>query len=189
MKLPNTAIMLDMESTDNVASSAILSIGAVAFNKESVDPMQFYIAIKLESCLALGMTINSDTMDFWRKQSPEAQSVFFDQNAVDITTALQAFSNWARIVTDNNSFKVKLFGNGAAFDGAMIEQAFRTADVKSPFAFWNILCYRSWKAAYPKVKMVREDGGKSASHNALVDAREQANHLIEINKTAGGIIL
>lgn len=180
--------MTDVECADTSATSAILSIGACALNPDGISDMRFYLPIKLESCLELGMTINSDTMDWWRKQSSEAQTVFLDPKAVDIKTAMQAYANWIYKVTEQNHRNTKVWSCGASFDIPMLEHAFKLTGVKNPISFWNHSCYRTVKNAHPKVKIERKQG-KVASHNALQDSIEQANHLIEINKQAGGIYL
>ena len=185
MKNTPTAIMVDVESSDNIATSGILSIGAVALDRDKIYDMQFYIPIKFESCLDYSCTFSGDTLDWWRKQSPEAQKVWLDPKGVDLVTGLNAFKNWVFKVCDGNTNNVKLFGNGAAFDNAIMEVLFRKTDIKSPFKFWNNSCYRTIKSAHPKVKMERS----GLYHHALDDAISQAEHLIQINKQAGGIYL
>lgn len=180
-------LMVDLETTDTIAGSAILSIGAVAFDDKEIAKEQFYLPIDLASCLEYGLTINADTFKWWKKQSVEAQAVWFDPNGVSLDRALNAYRNWVMKVTGNNHSKAVLWSNGPEFDAAIMSYAFRKTGIQDPIKFCNNDSYRGLKRTYKKdVTVVRESGGSSASHNALVDAREQARHLIEINKFANG---
>jgi inhibitor of KinA sporulation pathway (predicted exonuclease) len=48
--------------------------------------------------------------------------------------------------------------------------------IKPYYKFWNERCYRTVKNQYPDVKLTRT----GTYHNALDDARTQAEHLVQI---------
>lgn len=178
-------IMVDLETTDTLSTSVILSIGACAFNKDKISDMKFYLAVDLQDSIDKGHSISAETLRWWMKQLPEAQAVFSDKSAVPIQRALEAYKNWCYSATNNSVRNAKLWANGASFDTPMLAYAFKEHGVKDPIAFWNHRCYRTVKAAH-SVKEAKRTG---THHNALDDAVHQAQHLIEINKKAGGIYL
>ena len=185
MKKPFNHISVDLETLGTTANSAIISIGACAFNDEEISPMQFYLPVDLQSCIDAGFALNADTIKWWMSQSKEAQAVFKDKNAVDIETALKAYKNWIYKVTENKPRQSNVWSLGASFDIPMISYGFDKFKIPDPIPFWNHRCLRTLQALYPKVKLERE----GEHHNAKDDAIHQAKTIIEINKQAGGIIL
>jgi len=178
-------VMLDLETLDNKPTSSILSIGACGFDKNGVSEERFYLAIDLDSCLEAGLTISAETLSWWFKQSPEAQQVFHDQYAVPVKRALEAYRNYLFRISGNSVRNLKLWSCGASFDIPIIEHAASKVGLEMPTKFWHHSCYRTVKNMYPKVKMERT----GTHHDALADAVSQAEHLISINKQAGGVIL
>jgi exodeoxyribonuclease VIII len=55
----------------------------------------------------------------------------------------------------------------------------------APWPFWKDKCYRTVKGIWKDIKLDRV----GTHHNALHDAESQAEHLIAINRAAGGGIL
>ena len=155
-------VMVDLETADNIPTSAIVSIGAVKFDRNGLGD-EFYLAVDLTSSTVAGLTVSEDTMAWWAKQSPEAREVFSDPGRVALREALLAFSTWVRSAS-------KVWGNGASFDNAILSNAYRAIGVALP---WNDRCYRTAVALSP----VRRDQ-QGTFHNALDDAKSQAKHLI-----------
>lgn len=186
MKKPFNHAMVDIESVDKLPTSGILSIGCVLFNDKGLCNEKFYLAVKIESNITYGLTFSESTMAFWRKQKPEAQAVFFDKSAVDLKIALQAYKNYLYRHGSSRS-NLKVWSCGASFDIPILNNAFSIVGIEPPQMFWNESCYRTIKNIWKNVEIKRE--GASASHHALQDAIEQAEHLIEINKQSGGVIL
>lgn len=184
MKKPFNHISVDLETCGTTANSAIISIGACAFNDDEVSPMQFYLPVNLQSCIDAGFALNADTITWWMNQSKEAQAVFKDKTAVDIEVALNAYKNWIWKVTENNPRNTNVWSLGASFDLPMLAYGFDKFKIKDPIPFWNHRCLRTLQAIYPN-KVKRE----GEHHNAKDDAVHQAKVIIDINKTAGGIIL
>ena len=80
---------------------------------------------------------------------------------------------------------IGVWGNGASFDNVILSESYYRAAILRPWPFWKDRCYRTIKTIYPDVELVRS----GTHHNALDDARTQAEHLIAINATAAGTIL
>ena len=167
MRIQHNNIMLDLETMGNGANSAITAIGAVRFNQSGLSD-EFYTLVDLESCVQNGMEIDPSTVVWWLQQSDEARAQF-EQPNLHIACALSAFSAWVGPAA-------VVWGNGAAFDNALLSNAYRKLNLQQPWQFWNDACYRTIKNMYPGIRLRRI----GTHHNALDDAKSQAQHLIEI---------
>ena len=171
-------VMIDFETLGTVADAVILSIGAVKFNIDTgqIDDDGFYASISVDSNLAAGRRIQEDTLIWWMDQNAKAQNVFKEAKQ-DLLPALQEFHAWF----DPDLIKeYKVWSNGADFDIPMIQHAWRTHGIESPWQFWNSRCFRTYKSLpHAKQAISVPNPGK---HNALMDALTQAKQLIEIHK-------
>ena len=160
-------VMLDLETMGNSARAAIIAIGAVKFDKSGLGS-EFYEVVDLQSSVNLGLTMDTSTVLWWMKQGDTARAAF-DRKGMPITIALKAFSDWME--TDQ-----PVWGNGASFDNVILSTAYRLAGMDQPWKFWNDRCYRTLKSLKPGIKMQRT----GTYHNALDDAKSQAEHLMDI---------
>jgi exodeoxyribonuclease VIII len=169
-------IMLDLETMGNGSNSALIAIGAVAFDINGVQS-KFYQQVNLQSSIYAGMEMDSSTVLWWLKQSDAARAAFKDnEKAMNIANALIEFSMFCE------SVKVcGMWGNGAAFDNVLLSNAYRKLKMNQPWKFWNDRCYRTVKNIYQDVEFVRT----GTHHNAVDDAESQALHLIEVCKKHG----
>lgn len=163
-------VMVDLETVDNVPSSAIVSIGAVLFDHTGVSQNTFYEVVDLQSCLDAGLSMTADTLSWWMKQSDPARAVFQQKG----DHAALVLSRFGKYLPPN----CKLWGNGASFDNAILANAYRAFGMPAPWQFWNDRCYRTVVAGLAK----RQQTG--THHNALDDAISQAHHLIQVNPGA-----
>ena len=164
-------VMLDMETLGTSPNSVILSIGAIKFDPDTNELHNpLYIVINTQSCLDVGMTINQDTLLWWEQQDPEASKVIGMAKESDVTIheALRTFNKY---VTHSSC----VWGNGADFDNAMLQEAYNKCGIEPAWMFYNNRCYRTMK------NMVRvEHKRRGVHHNALHDAQYQAEHLMKI---------
>lgn len=158
-------VMIDLETVDSRPTAAILSIGAVVFHGAGAG-REFYIPVDVESCKAVGMTESAETLAWWAKQSEQARSVFNDPDRKPIRFAL---GELARFVDPD----ARVWGNGAAFDNAILANAYAACGMRLPWKFWNDRCYRTI-AAFARTRRVQS----GTHHNALDDAKSQAEHLL-----------
>lgn len=163
-------IMLDLETMGNGSRAAIIAIGAVAFDHTGVKDC-FYATVDLESSMRVGMECDASTIMWWMQQSEQARGAFKNATNETIEQALTAFSEFCQ-----RNDVAGMWGNGAAFDNAILSSAYRLCRMQQPWKFWNDKCYRTIKAFYPGVQLVR----KGTHHNALDDARSQAEHLVSM---------
>jgi exodeoxyribonuclease VIII len=175
-------IMIDLETLGTGHDAAIVSIGAVSFNKQDIIS-GFYVTVDVCDAIRYG-AVSGDTVKWWMQQSDEARKVFNDPNAMTLPQALSEFVQWLGLFWNAHEFKI--WGNGAAFDNVILANAFDKCDLSTPWEFWNDRCYRTIRAQYPDVVVERE----GTHHNALDDARYQVKVLQEImrQKNIGGLL-
>lgn len=164
-----TRVMLDLETLGPRPGSAILAIGAVKFADGEI-VAEFYEPISLTSCVECGLTIDPATIAWWMEQADEARRAAFREDARPLRWALERFSAWL------GRPPLELWGNGAAFDNALLAEAYHRAGMPLPWSYRQDRCYRT-VAAHSEVTIPDDDGTK---HHALHDARWQARRLMAI---------
>lgn len=181
-------VMLDLETFGNASDSVIVAIGAVRFSKEGISDDSFYVNVDPNDCQDHGLTISASTVLWWLEQSEEARQAITKPKKISLKDALAGFSHWMKCTGDDdgsggtnyNSQTIKVWGNGSDFDNKLLSTAYEKIGWKHsiPWNFRNNRCYRTVKNLYPSVKMKRSGD----HHNALDDAKSQANHLLELLK-------
>jgi len=163
--------MLDIETMGNTPNSAIISIGAVRFDKGGLKDEFQSLPIKLESSIDAGLQIDASTVMWWMKQSEGARSKVYN-GKVELEEILVDFSRW---VHESEEPPI-VWGNGAMFDNVILGNAYNKVGMEKPWAFWNDRCYRTVKSLYPKTEIERV----GVYHHAVDDAKSQALHLLQI---------
>jgi hypothetical protein len=167
-------IMLDLETLGTTPGSVVLSIGAVAFDRDEGLGDTYYSVISVASSMKFGLTIDASTLLWWSKQDRAAYQEALSAEHTQLTTTLNSFNNWLDSYAGTPQTR-KLWGNGADFDLTLLLACYRAVDLEAPWKFYNHRCYRTLKALYPEVRAER-----SNNHNALDDARNQAEHAVVI---------
>lgn len=179
-------ISFDIETLDVIPEAVVLSIGAAKFNleeDETYDDIKddeercFYAVIDIQAQLDVGRLISADTLQWWMKQSRDAQQVFFDskysaeRGLTDLTEFCQGTSY--------------AWGNGNMFDNVIIRSLYNSFEMDYPYHYVRDMDLRTLKiaAGSPKVKVVTESLTK---HNALDDAVFQAILAQQFWKTIQG---
>ncbi len=163
----NNNIMIDLETMDTAPTAAIVSIGAVKFNKKGILD-EFYKVVDLADCVNKGLTMSPSTVQWWISQ-PNKTDTFDGYKSDYLNSVLLNFSYW--IGQD-----ARVWGNGSDFDNVILRNAYNAYTLTYPWKYYNNMCYRTMKNLAPNVKMVRSGN----HHNALDDAKSQALHLIAI---------
>lgn len=172
------SIMVDLETTGTAPGCSPVSIGAVAFDQVAGElGPQFYAVIDRRSCALYGLREDPATLrEFWAKQAPEVRAVLTDPTAVPLGVALDLFSRYWR-----DAGGVEIWSRGSNFDEPILEAAFTAAGRSSPWRFWNARCTRTIFAAAG----VGPNRAKGVHHNALDDAVNQAEAVIEAYRVLG----
>lgn len=164
-------IMIDLETLGLRAGCRVLSIGAVEFSAEGLG-REFYTVLDADDQTKL--FVDPETEAWWARQSREARRVFTDPK-VPTSEGLRAFNEWLGNITSISYRNV--WGNGADFDQPILAAvyAMHAPELTLPWK-WGSRCYRTLKNLYPSVKLDRQ----GTYHNALDDAKSQAEHAIAI---------
>jgi DNA polymerase III epsilon subunit-like protein len=164
----NTQVMLDLETLGQRPGSVILAIGAVKFADGEITS-SFYERVDAESCVALGLRMDVSTVMWWFQQA-DAARLEVTKPGRPLADVLRDFSAW---LGDEN---VEVWGNGAAFDNVILDDAYDKAGLPRPWKWSNDRCYRTVKQMRRDVPLPRS----GTHHNALDDAKSQAMHLMAI---------
>ena len=175
---PLTDVMIDLETLGRRPGCAVLSIGAVEFGPRGLG-RELYVVVNRKSQVELGLHEDDSTLAWWAQQTEAARQVLDDagkKTAAPLEQALAQLTSW---LTPIGLKRVKVWGNGADFDNAILSCCYGALKADVPWDFWNNRCYRTLKNLIPGPKLSR--GG--TYHNALDDAKSQALHAIELLKS------
>lgn len=178
-KLPTppafTDVMVDLETLGRRPGCAVLSIGAVEFGPQGLG-RELYIVVDRNDQKRLGLHEDKETLEWWSRQSEEAKQILHEVEH-DGSDLLEALTELTLFLGFIGSKRVKIWGNGADFDNAILSCLYGAIDETPPWDFWNNRCYRTLKNLVGGPKLVRE----GTYHNALDDAKTQARHAIELH--------
>lgn len=171
--------MIDLETMGLPPTGALISIGACFFDVATctIGPT-FLRTVNLATAVRDGGTIDASTVIWWLGQSQEARDgVRF--SAIDVKTALQDFIDF---VNEHSRWQdVRPWGNSSTFDLSILGGAFQRSGLRTPWYFTQERCFRTVRNIYPAVEYDPADKGTGA-HNALEDAKFQAEHLFKIKR-------
>ena len=176
-------LMIDTETAGLPPSGALMSIGAVFFDlhTQALGP-EFNATIHLASSVKAGGQMDAGTVLWWLRQGDAARkAVAYGGQPIDkVLTDFTAFIEQHCRVED-----VRPWANASTFDLTIINSAYRNLGMKTPWHFTNERCFRTVRNMYPQVEYDPGEKGEGA-HNALADAKFQAQHLFKIKhrKTA-----
>ena len=181
-KLQKTHVMVDLETMGTSPNSAIISIGAVAFNLMlGINPLSiqhnFYAQISLQSCIDAGLVMDPSTVLWWLQQSDAARGAFKDNaKALPLPEVLKLFTEWFNAIPGTQKEKF-LWGNGSDFDNVILANAYRACKMEIPWRYSNNRCFRTLREDNPEIEKPDNIG---TAHNALDDARFQATWSLAI---------
>lgn len=169
------SVMADTETLGLNPDSVILSIGAVAFDPLKPDYREeFYVAIKLSSYvepIQRPFSIDYNTLQWWLQQSPEAQKVLTDPNALSVEQALVEYASWATRIQP-----IGVWALGSDFDNALLNRAYRVMGLKYPYSYKHHRCARTLFNMFP----CADPPFQGTAHNALADAKWQTDKVFAI---------
>jgi hypothetical protein len=166
-------LMIDLETLDVFPSSTILTIGAQGFDpfSDRLTDVTYYRRLTIDS--QEKRTINESTVEWWGKQSADAQDEALGDgdDRVDIKTALEELS---KIAWKHD----RIWANGITFDMGILEDAMKQYDITCPWKYWQVMDART---------IFKVTGAKPLgnSHNALEDCVNQIDTLQSSLKKLG----
>ena len=171
-------VMIDIETMGASVNSALVSVAAVFFDPDTGNlGQEFYQPIKLASSQYYGFEVEASTVEWWLQQSEEAVAVLKDENRIGLKPALEALSQFIMLHRDDEN--VHVWGNGPAFDNAILSNAFSKLYVKKPWKYSKDRCVRTFSdiAVVHGGKSLKDTPFEGTAHNALDDAKHQARFI------------
>ena len=175
--MPNTDVMIDLETLATSPNASILTIGAVKFNPfgdelNDREMDSLYIKVDLDSCDLLGLETSDDTIAWWSQQSKEAQEeAFSESNRINISDAFNQLYKFCWGAK-------RVWSHGASFDVVICENVFRKIGKAVPWNFWQVRCTRTLFDIG-----INPNRPPVLKHHALEDAWNQAVGVQNVYKT------
>jgi DNA polymerase III epsilon subunit-like protein len=162
-----TEIMLDIETLGTEPGAAIISIGAVAFDREDGITDEFFRSVSLADCQAHGLEIDAETLSWWLNQPAQAREQL--HGGLDLESSLRkltAFVEGADAV----------WANSPAFDCVLLRDAYDAVGLSCPWRYYVERDYRTVREEWPSWPDREQE---STEHDGLADARYQAECLLD----------
>lgn len=182
MPNPRCHVAIDLETLGTSPDSVILAVGAVAICAETGNKVSFYSICNANA--QPGRTVSRSTLDWWSQQNAEARVAFdlaHKQEAPLLANVLADLTSWLGDL--GKTHDVFPWGNGATFDIAMLEHAYKQI---SDFVPWNFRKSRDMRTLYDLTSIFQLGDAIHAAvkregvhHNALDDADYQARIVVE----------
>lgn len=168
----NTAVMIDMETLATGTQPVILTIGACKFDPLADEIAHasmetLYLRLDIDSQTALNRDISDDTIEWWGKQSVEAQQEALGDSTPDNPryTIQEACDALYKFCWGAKTF----WSNGATADIIWAESAFKQVNRAIPWKFWQV---RDVRTAFDLG--INPQMPEKVEHHALADAINQA---------------
>lgn len=177
-------VSIDLETLGTRPGCAVLSIGAVVFNRHSGElGPEFHVVINRKSCLKNGLFEEQSTLDWWSRQSDEARKVLKDAETAEngLGGALIALTGYLQKMGKRD---LLVWGCGSDFDIGILTHCYAVMNQPLPWMFWNSRCLRTLRdMAGPSHRPEKKNG---VAHSAIDDARNQAMEACQIFKALRG---
>lgn len=170
--------MIDLETLGVDNDAVVVSIGACTFDLETDQVGNtFYMILEIQDQLDKGRVIQADTLKWWFGQAEAATKVFNEKAKAPIMV-LNTLSQWLKSVCPDSK-KLKVWGNGATFDISIMQEMFKTYNIKCPWNYAGVMDVRTFRRFIANGEKIPNSG---TAHHALDDAIAQARFVIEKNR-------
>ncbi len=173
--IPQSDVMIDIETLGTRPGCVVRSIGAVRFNRDSILDT-FKVNITVESCTEVGLVIDPKTQAWWDEKSDAAKAGLLTPEPIALTRALYMLSDWCMLVG-----AVRYWCHGATFDIPILTAAYDAVGAGTP---WNYAEARDTRTIY-ELADTYPDRTAAVHHDALVDATQQALAVMQAWKVLG----
>ena len=174
--------MLDIETTGtDPAHTAILQIGAVAFNIESKEVSHAFFNQSM--WIPPSRRWDEDTRVWWGKHQAVLQNI--RAKARDPSQVMQEFQDWVlSFRTEGQTEGFRLWAKPISFDAPFIDSYFKEFGVQNPFHYTDVVDMRTFlrtRLGTWDVRSWEADRKMTGSaHNALMDALHQVKLVMEV---------
>ena len=161
--------MIDCETLDTEGTAAIFQIGAVFFDDNGTIKQEFKADINVLDSILSGGTVNQDTVDWWKTQPAPKH-----KRPIGLKGGLQGL--FGMVETLQPDF---VWANGPRFDCVILENAAKSVGLELPWTFRQEGCFRTLRHTL-KILSIDEPKRGEVTHDALQDAIDQKNHLVQM---------
>lgn len=167
MKPTDVNVMIDLETLGLGPDAMVLSIGAVVFDMEKGLGDTFYLEISPETSPG---KMDVGTVKFWMEQAkegnmPPMNGIWFHDEA------FYNFYAWLQAVCNYKLDDLIIWSNGTDFDIPKCK--------KAPWKYNNV---RDCRTVFKLCGHLVDKTARTGYHNALADAKWQAEYLIQLLK-------
>ncbi len=163
-------VMLDIETLGTSQQAPVISIGACYFTLGNPDQEcgDFYRHIDWSDAIK-GREVSGETLKWWMVQSDSARDAVVQQGST-VREALMDLAEW---LGDNSI----VWGNGATFDIAILENLYNQYEIPTPWKFYNVRDVRTVVAIAEDIASKDDVPFTGTPHHALYDAIHQAKYV------------
>lgn len=172
-KVLNKHCMIDKETLGSNPNSPVIQIGLVFFTIEGIQT-QSLLTIDFDEAMKYG-DADGSTIAWWLKQPKEAQETLF-KNPRTMNEAIDIFEKL--IIAQNANF----YWAHATFDFPILQSLCRKLGRKYPLPYKRCYDMRTLEFLCGGIEWEKRTG---VHHNALDDAKYQAEHAIKMMKKLG----
>lgn len=159
-------VSLDLETLSTRPDAVVLSIGGAA--RVDGELTSFYAPAGKEE--QTERHLDPNTLAWWKKRGSLWDEIWQEHSdAPPLSTVLDNLQTWiASMGTDDD--EIFVWGNGANFDVAILEHAYKTYGRLPPWAFWNVRDLRTLKHLAELKGVFTKPVREGTHHNARDDA-------------------
>lgn len=162
-------IMIDIETMGNSPTSAIVQIGAVAFDRQTGEIKdRFLVNVDLQSEMKNGFTVDASTIEWWMEQKDKTWMVPIHLRKSTVV-ALKELSRWISVNITNRGY----IWSHSTFDAPIITYHYDKMGMAQPVRYGKWLDLRTISVMAKGVYSVPKSERPEGAHDALVDATYQ----------------
>jgi len=172
-------LMIDIETLGTKPDAAILSIGAVFFDTDTLEMGEtLELHIKMERCTEYG-SIDPETVKWWLSQEKQAQQDVI-QGQFKLSSAMIHLDYW--ISTNCDKDTVNVWAKPPSFDLVILQNACHRVKEDVPWKYYNERDVRTCLAMGETLLDTKTDHKKrfDGKHTALADAQFQVSLVLDV---------
>lgn len=166
-------MMIDLETASTSPRAAILQLGACLFDPEGGIEQTlpgFEMQINLADSLMHGLEIDTDTVEWWRRQDPEARAAV-TTDPKPLHTVMAAFRQWY-----TTQEIAGVWAHGATFDPPILQSSFEAVQLQVPWRYNRAYDTRTMFWLARQTGWERSEG--EVAHTGAADCRAQTRDLL-----------
>lgn len=178
-------VMVDIETLGTESNSVILQVAAVHFGKDrnglwKVFPEYYERNVTIERQVRDGRVVSTDTLLWWmdKVNFQARKDVFCRERHIDISTAVYDLDDFIGTYTDAMDEDC-VWANSPTFDLAIVRHAMTSYDIRTSWQYWQERDVRTIDYLNKTLELGVYKVAQTA-HNALDDARNQAQYVCDI---------